>query len=245
MNTVRIKITFDDTINMTDAECTLLLAVVAAEGVFGSAHVRMDLCYEVRSEQREIVIHGDSFLGEIVALMYISLLINGLARMTLDTPGALCDVRRRDGNELLGLHVQLALGEDLPVERAERFVRLRHRLLSGSSVLGTHRRDCRMRADRHNGISNTTIGIIAGARLSRLWRDEHDPVSDAAQGVQPSCSYAVTIFLSATTNAAVRRSSIRSSSSITSFISRYAWRIVSSKPDRTMSSSSGPRRKRF
>lgn len=78
MSTTRVRYTFEDSVKMVDVELILHTAIYAAEGVFGTAQIRMDFAYQAWPERREIVIHADNFPSEVIALMFTSLLLHEL-----------------------------------------------------------------------------------------------------------------------------------------------------------------------
>jgi hypothetical protein len=58
---------FKEGVNLRDAEDTLLLSLLAAEGIYGAARVRMDCRYTVEPTLNVIVIGGSKQAGQDVA----------------------------------------------------------------------------------------------------------------------------------------------------------------------------------
>src|SRR5687767_12274340 len=66
---------FDDSCSLAEAEATLRLAVLAAEGLFGEARVRLDAAYRVDAGAKAIVVDastpvGTSLVGIFAALAF-------------------------------------------------------------------------------------------------------------------------------------------------------------------------------
>lgn len=61
---------FSERVSLRDAENTLLLAVVAAEGIFGQARVRMDGGFIIDPPIRVIVVDAGTLIGQVVAAIF-------------------------------------------------------------------------------------------------------------------------------------------------------------------------------
>ena len=66
---------FDDEVSLEETEMTLQLALLAVEGLFGQARVRMEMTYRVNEAQRAIVADASTEVGHTVARMFTGLLI--------------------------------------------------------------------------------------------------------------------------------------------------------------------------
>ena len=60
---------------LDEVEMTLQLATFAAEGLFGSAQVRLDFGYHVDADHRLILIDGSTEVGATVAHIFTGLLL--------------------------------------------------------------------------------------------------------------------------------------------------------------------------
>ena len=65
---------FAESICLRDAEDTLLLALLAAEGIYGPARVRMDAAYTVDAPLRAIVVGSATQVGQDVSGVFTSFL---------------------------------------------------------------------------------------------------------------------------------------------------------------------------
>lgn len=74
MNNMMFRFEFDLVVDFDEAETTLQLAIMAAEGLVGEACVRMDVTFEVDPALRTIFIDGGSPTGEVVTRIFTSLL---------------------------------------------------------------------------------------------------------------------------------------------------------------------------
>lgn len=61
---------FSERVDLEDAETTLLLAMLATEGLFGRARVRMDAWYAVDESINVIVIDASTPVGMAVSLIF-------------------------------------------------------------------------------------------------------------------------------------------------------------------------------
>ncbi|GAB4292652.1 MAG: hypothetical protein Kow0067_19310 [Coriobacteriia bacterium] len=70
MQSTVLRFTFDSRIDLSDAEATLHLAILAAEGLYGEARVRMDLAYFTDRAHRVIHLDTGSPSGDAVARIF-------------------------------------------------------------------------------------------------------------------------------------------------------------------------------
>lgn len=75
MTTGVYRFTFDKGIALAEAEATLHLAMIAAEGLFSSALVRMDVSFAVDEPRRSLTVDGSTPVGSAVVRMFTSLLL--------------------------------------------------------------------------------------------------------------------------------------------------------------------------
>ena len=80
MTTNVYRITIDRTAKVGEAEQTLHLAILAAEGLFGAAQVRMDMAYHVDEPRQVLMIDGSTAVGSAVIRMFTSLLLHEIGR---------------------------------------------------------------------------------------------------------------------------------------------------------------------
>ena len=66
---------FGKGVDLRDAEDTLLLALLAAEGIYGECRVRMDAAYAVDQALGVIVVEGATEVGQDVCGVFTALLI--------------------------------------------------------------------------------------------------------------------------------------------------------------------------
>jgi hypothetical protein len=77
-------------VDLGEAEDTLLLAMLAAEGLLGEARVRMDAAYAVDESIRAIVVDASTVVGQIVSAIFTTLVLREFGRQAVD-------VRRFEG----------------------------------------------------------------------------------------------------------------------------------------------------
>ena len=87
MITEGYRFRFAEGVRLRDAEDTLLLALLAAEGIYGEARVRMDAAYAVDAPLQVIVIDCATQVGQDVCGIFTSFITKEFG------PGAFC-VRR-------------------------------------------------------------------------------------------------------------------------------------------------------
>ena len=61
--------------SLDEAEMTLQLATFAAEGLFGTAQVRLDFGYHVDADRRVVLVDGSTEVGATVAQIFTGLLL--------------------------------------------------------------------------------------------------------------------------------------------------------------------------
>ena len=69
------RFSFDQHVPIEDAEMTLHLAMLAAEGLFGKPRVAMEFRYEIQPFDNVIDIDGESEVGVAVARIFAGLLL--------------------------------------------------------------------------------------------------------------------------------------------------------------------------
>lgn len=81
---------FRDGIDLRDVEVTLLLALLAAEGVFSEARVRLDSAYRIDPEARTATVDASTAVGQIVNGIFTAFAIREFGRdgFTVRRPGA-------------------------------------------------------------------------------------------------------------------------------------------------------------
>ena len=75
---------FAERVSLRDAEDTLLLALLAAEGIYGQARVRMDAAYAVDRALRAVVVDCSTDVGQDVAGIYTSFLTKEFGARAFD-----------------------------------------------------------------------------------------------------------------------------------------------------------------
>lgn len=71
---------FREGVDPRDVEDTLLLALLAAEGVFGEARVRMDGAYSTDREARTVTVDASTAVGQIVNAVFTVFAVKELGR---------------------------------------------------------------------------------------------------------------------------------------------------------------------
>jgi hypothetical protein len=74
MNTAVFRFTFAPGVDLTEAEATLQLSILAAEGLFGEARVRMEVSYHADAPRSVIVVDGSTPSGDAVVRIFTSFL---------------------------------------------------------------------------------------------------------------------------------------------------------------------------
>lgn len=69
------RFTFDKSVPLLDAEMSLHLAILAAEGLFGEARVRMEAGYHVDQSHRLITVDGTGCVGACIVRIFTAFLI--------------------------------------------------------------------------------------------------------------------------------------------------------------------------
>jgi hypothetical protein len=75
---------------LREAEDTLLLAILAAEGLFGEAQVRMDAGYAVDASIQTIIVDASTDVGQAVSAIFTAFILREFGRHAVD-------VRRVEG----------------------------------------------------------------------------------------------------------------------------------------------------
>ncbi len=75
MNANIFQFAFATAVDLTDVEATLQVAIVAAEGIFGEAQVRMEVSYHLDPDHRAIHIDAGTAAGEAVVRVFTALVI--------------------------------------------------------------------------------------------------------------------------------------------------------------------------
>ena len=81
---------FRGDVDPLDAEATLHLAIIAAEGLYGEARVRMDVGYAADESIRAIVVDASTDVGQDINAMFTAFLLKEFGRTAFD-------VRRVEG----------------------------------------------------------------------------------------------------------------------------------------------------
>lgn len=80
MNNVAYRYRFRPDIDLKEAQDTLLLAVVAAEGIFGQTRVRMDVECDLDPSINVIVVDADTVVGQVVNQIFTALISREFGR---------------------------------------------------------------------------------------------------------------------------------------------------------------------
>lgn len=74
------KYQFREGIDVRDVEDTLLLACVAAEGLFGEARVRLDTCHCVHRDIRAVGVDASTDVGLVVNAIFTAFILKEFGR---------------------------------------------------------------------------------------------------------------------------------------------------------------------
>ncbi len=69
------RFSFSTDVPLDEAEMTLQLSTFAAEGMFGTARVRLDFGYHIDADHRMIVVDGSKEVGAAVVQVFAGLLL--------------------------------------------------------------------------------------------------------------------------------------------------------------------------
>jgi hypothetical protein len=75
MSTQAYRYKFLEKVDVLDAEITLHLAIIAAEGLYGEARVRMDAGYAIDESIHTIVVDASTPVGQDVCAMFMHFLL--------------------------------------------------------------------------------------------------------------------------------------------------------------------------
>ncbi len=74
MNTAVFRFTFAQGVALDEVEATLLLSLLAAEGLFGESRVRLEASYFADAPRSTIVVDGSTPVGDAVVRIYTGFL---------------------------------------------------------------------------------------------------------------------------------------------------------------------------
>ncbi|MFO0875665.1 MAG: hypothetical protein U0575_17100 [Phycisphaerales bacterium] len=74
MTTSVFRFTFASGVGLCEVESTLQLSILAAEGLFGEARVRMDASYLADAPRSVIVVDGSTPVGDAIVRIYTGFL---------------------------------------------------------------------------------------------------------------------------------------------------------------------------
>jgi len=80
MSATEYRFQFKPEVDLSEAESTMRLSLLAAEGLFGEARVRTEVSYTVDPLRAEIRVIGDAPVGESVTQIVTSLLSHEFGR---------------------------------------------------------------------------------------------------------------------------------------------------------------------
>jgi hypothetical protein len=66
---------FDEGVDLHQAEETLLLSVLATEGLYGQARVRMDAAYSVDKALRAIIVDASTDVGQALSAIFTAFIL--------------------------------------------------------------------------------------------------------------------------------------------------------------------------
>lgn len=75
MNRHLYRYTFEPDVPLDEVEATLMLAIVAAECLYGQARVRLDASYTIDTEKRTCIVNASTQVGRNVADLFTGFLL--------------------------------------------------------------------------------------------------------------------------------------------------------------------------
>ena len=72
MNCRLYRYRFAENVDVEDAEGTLQLAILAAQGILGEARVRMDCTYSIDPSIRAIIVDASTPVGQVISSIFTS-----------------------------------------------------------------------------------------------------------------------------------------------------------------------------
>jgi hypothetical protein len=84
MTTGVLRFSFDPRIPLADAEASLLLAAVAAEGLFGESAVRLGFSYFADAPRRAFLLDATNAVGMAIARMFMRFLTGEFGASAFD-----------------------------------------------------------------------------------------------------------------------------------------------------------------
>jgi len=95
MNRPVYRYRFSENVELQDADDSLLLAALAAEGIFGESRVRMDLRYALDRGIRTIIVDAVTSVGQVVNSIFTAFILREFGSDAFE-------VRRVDGRIVEG-----------------------------------------------------------------------------------------------------------------------------------------------
>lgn len=74
MHTAVFRFSFDEDVNLIEAEATLQLAILAAEGLLGESRVRMEFSYHLDAPRAALLVDGSTASGDAIVRIYTAFL---------------------------------------------------------------------------------------------------------------------------------------------------------------------------
>lgn len=87
MDAPEYRFRFTDAAPMADVEETLVMAVIAAEGLHGRARVRLDARFSANPAERTCTINADNEVGQDIARIFTELLILEIGTAEFEVSG--------------------------------------------------------------------------------------------------------------------------------------------------------------
>lgn len=75
MHTSVYRFTFSRGVDLAEAEATLHLAILAAEGLFGQARVRIDFAYHLDAPRSTLIVDGGTPTGDAIVRVFTAFLV--------------------------------------------------------------------------------------------------------------------------------------------------------------------------
>jgi hypothetical protein len=92
---------FKESVNLHEAEETLLLSFLATEGLYGQARVRMDGAYSIDKALRAIIVDAGTEVGQAVNAIFTAFILRefGSGRIHVRRVEGLCACGSQEGRQ--------------------------------------------------------------------------------------------------------------------------------------------------
>jgi len=97
MSDTVFRFSFRSGVDLTEVEATLHLAILAGEGLFGEARVRMEVTYLLDAAQRVVLLDGRTSAGDAVVRIFTSFITREFGEDSFVASRCRSDMHPRQG----------------------------------------------------------------------------------------------------------------------------------------------------